>query len=237
MIGSMNSPVRRSGFFITLEGGEGAGKSTLTRGLSSALRAAGVPLKITREPGGTKGATAIRELLVSREDLEWRLLPETLLFYASRAENLEKVILPHLLGGFWVICDRFYDSTYAYQFHKRRGMKVAQFKELNRIIGTPTPDLTLILDVDPEVGLRRSQGHLLFEDRYEHMDAAFHKRVRDGFLTIAKREPERCVVIDASKSKSQVLKAALKAIRDRLQRPKNVVPNVTNEIRKVATRD
>jgi len=216
----MSAPPRKSGLFITLEGGEGAGKSTLARGLQSALKAVGVPVKLTREPGGTKGATAIRELLVSREDLDWRLLPETLLFYASRAENLEKVNLPHLMRGFWVICDRFYDSTYAYQFHKRRGMKLSQFRELNRLIGTPTPNLTLILDVDPEIGLKRSQGHLLFEDRYEHMDLAFHKRVREAFLSTAKREPDRCVVIDASKTKQQVLKAALKAVRERLHEPR-----------------
>ncbi len=214
---NMTTPLRKSGFFITLEGGEGAGKSTLARGISRSLRTSGIPLKTTREPGGTKGATAIRELLVSREDLDWRLLPETLLFYASRAENLEKVILPHLLRGFWVLCDRFYDSTYAYQFHRRRGMKVADFRDLNRIVGTPKPDLTIILDVDPEVGLQRSQGHLLFEDRYEHMDIAFHKRVREGFRHIAQKEPQRCIVIDASKTKQQVLKAALKSIRERLQ--------------------
>ena len=221
----MTTPRRQCGLFITLEGGEGAGKSTLGRGLSKALRKQGVPLKSTREPGGTKGATAIRELLVSREDLDWRLLPETLLFYAARAENLERVILPHLLHGFWVICDRFYDSTYAYQFYRRRGMKTSYFRELNRLIGTPTPDLTIILDVDPEVGLKRSQGHLLFEDRYEHMDIAFHKRVRQAFLHIAKREPDRCVVIDASKSKQQVLSQALKAVKERLEH-RRLKPNI-----------
>ena len=201
------------GRFITLEGGEGAGKSTLARSLAEALseRAAVV---VTREPGGAPGADAIRALLVSGDANRWSVTEEALLFAAARLNHLEHTIRPALERGDWVVCDRYYDSTRAYQV-AAGGLAPAALDALNVLIHAPAPDVTLICDIDPEVGLARSRGVHAGEDRFERKDAAFHKRVRDEFLAIAKREPWRCEVIDAAQAPAEMLAAALAAIEAR----------------------
>ncbi|HVV33367.1 MAG TPA: dTMP kinase [Vitreimonas sp.] len=201
------------GRFITLEGGEGAGKSTLARGLADALKDREVVL--TREPGGSPGADAIRALLVQGDANRWSALEEALLFATARRNHLQQTILPALARGAWVICDRYYDSTRAYQV-AAGGLSPNVLERLNTLIEAPAPDLTLMLDLDVSVGLTRSRGAHAGEDRFERKGEAFHARVRDEFRAIAAREPERCVVIDAGQPQAAVLAAALDAIKARL---------------------
>jgi dTMP kinase len=204
-----------AGRFITLEGGEGTGKSTLARGLAEALRARGHDVVVTREPGGALGADAIRALLVEGDPGRWNALEEALLFAAARANHLRETIRPALARGAWVISDRYYDSTRAYQI-AGGGLDARVLDELNRTIDAPAPDLTLVLDIDPKAGLARSRGAVAGEDRFEKKDASFHAKVRAEFLAIAQREPKRCAIIDASQGKEAVLSAALAAIEARL---------------------
>jgi dTMP kinase len=203
------------GRFITLEGGEGTGKSTLARGLDEALRATGKEVVLTREPGGAAGADAIRAILVSGDANRWSAMEEALLFAAARLNHLNQTIRPALARGAWVICDRYFDSTRAYQV-AAGGLSPDALTTLNALIEAPAPDLTLVLDLDPTRGLGRSRGQHVGEDRFEKKDTSFHTRVRDEFLAIAKREPNRCVVIDASQSADQVRGNALAAIEARL---------------------
>lgn len=203
------------GRFITLEGGEGAGKSTLARGLADALRARGAEAITTREPGGAPGADAIRALLVQGEANRWNALEEALLFAAARLNHLTHTIRPALARGAWVICDRYYDSTRAYQVGAG-GIDGAVLDDLNALIGADRPDLTLILDIGAPLGLARSRGGDIGEDRFEKQSAEFHARVRAAFLAIAAREPERCALIDAAQSAEMVLVQALAAIEARL---------------------
>jgi len=204
------------GRFITLEGGEGAGKSTLLRGLAEALRAEGREVVATREPGGAPGADAIRALLVSGDANRWSPMEEALLFAVARLNHLNHTIRPALARGAWLVCDRYYDSTRAYQV-AAGGLEPAALDALNLLIDAPTPDLTFVLDLDPVKGLGRSQGKHAGEDRFESKDAAFHVRVRAEFLAIAAREPKRCVVLDAGQSHDAVKTAALAAIAERLR--------------------
>src|SRR5215813_4757582 len=140
------------GRFITLEGGEGAGKSTLAHGLAEALRARGRDVVVTREPGGAPGADAIRALLVSGAANRWSAAEEALLFAAARLNHLTHTILPALARGDWVVCDRYYDSTRAYQV-AAGGLAPSALATLNLLIEAPAPDLTLVLDIDPDLGL------------------------------------------------------------------------------------
>ena len=182
--------------FITFEGGEGGGKSTQVRGLAEALRAAGEDVVTTREPGGAPGAEEIRRLLVEGEPGRWTPEAEALLHFAARAEHLDKVIRPALAAGKWVLCDRFADSTLAYQGYGQ-GVDRDWLQQLRyRVVGAIEPGLTLVLDLPVETGL----GRALAQQRYERMGSAFHARLRDGFLAIAREEPKRCVVIDAARS-------------------------------------
>lgn len=203
------------GRFITLEGGEGAGKSTLARGMAEVLRARGIEVVLTREPGGAPGADAIRTLLVSGDANRWSAMEEALLFAAARLNHLNQTIRPALARGAWVICDRYYDSTRAYQV-AAGGLAPAALDQLNALIEAPMPDLTFVLDLDPANGLGRSQGKLIGEDRFEKKDAAFHARVRAEFLAIAQREPRRCLVLDASAGVDEVRAKALAALEQRL---------------------
>jgi dTMP kinase len=186
------------GRFISFEGGEGAGKSTQARLLRTALEARGHSVLLTREPGGSPGAEEIRKLLVEGEPDRWTPLAETLLFVAARADHVARVIEPALASGTWVISDRFSDSTFVYQ-GLARGLGVEPVRNLQAAaLGDFAPDLTIILDVEPRTGLDRAVTRGAKENRFERFDAAFHRRLRDGFLSIAVQEPQRCALIDGS---------------------------------------
>lgn len=196
------------GKFITLEGGEGVGKSTLARGLGAALRARGFEVLVTREPGGAPGADAIRALLVQGEPGRWDALEETLLFAAARLNHLRETIRPALARGAWVICDRYTDSTRAYQV-AAGGLDAAKLDALNAIIAAERPDLTLVLDLDVGEGLARSRGGNAGEDRFEKKGADFHARVRAEFLAIATHQSGRCKIVNAAQAPEAVLAQAL----------------------------
>ncbi len=188
------------GRFITLEGGEGAGKSTQIKLLAAWLRERGIDALQTREPGGAAGAERIRELLVKGDADRWTPMAETLLHYAARADHLDRTIRPALAAGRWVICDRFADSTTAYQGYGH-GVPLDVVDSLFKaVVGDTAPDLTLILDLPVEQGLQRAVARSGHENRYEQMAADFHIRLRDGFLAIARHNPQRCAVIDASRA-------------------------------------
>jgi dTMP kinase len=206
-----------SGRFITLEGGEGSGKSTLLSALAAAFERAQLQAIVTREPGGTTGAESIRRLLVEGASDAWDPMTETVLFMAARIDHVRKKITPALRAGSHVLCDRFSDSTLVYQgFGKGLG---AEFIEmLHRFtLGEFAPDLTLILDIPPEAGLKRAHARRGAETRFESMDIGFHRQVREGFLTIAQKEPQRCAVIDALHAPEAVAADALRIIRQRLE--------------------
>ena len=195
-----------AGLFITFEGGEGSGKSTQIRRLSARLEAAGRDLLVTREPGGTPEAEAVRALLVSGDVARWTAKSEALLNYAAREQHLAQVIRPALAAGRTVLCDRFMDSTRAYQGYAG-GCDLSFIDALEKAIVGPTrPDLTLVFDIDPAVGLARakSRGDAVAEDRYERKGLAFHQKLREGFLDILRREPKRCRLVDASQDVESV---------------------------------
>lgn len=207
------------GRFITLEGGEGAGKSTLARGLAEALSERGLHVERTREPGGTPNAEAVRALLLEGETGRWSPISETLLLYAARADHMERFILPALSAGKWVVCDRFSDSTRAYQGAAGR-LDAARIDAIDRAsLGGFAPDLTLILDLDPGEGLERTVERGETATRFERQDAHFHAALRQGFLDIAAAEPERCAVIDSRQPREAVLAQALAVVTDRLGAP------------------
>jgi dTMP kinase len=202
------------GKFITIEGGEGTGKSTHVRLLAKGLEAAGVDVVVTREPGGSPGAEEIRTLLVTGGTGRWSPMTEALLHYAARCEHLRKTVLPALEAGRWVISDRFADSTMAYQGYGH-GLGREPVDTLHRlVVGDFAPDLTLILDLPVETGLSRAGGRADGEDRYERMGTAFHGRLREGFLDIAAREPRRCAVIKVTGTVEQVQHAVREAVRE-----------------------
>jgi dTMP kinase len=191
----------RSSRFISFEGGEGAGKSTQVRLLAEALRAAGEKVVLTREPGGSPGAEEIRKLLVEGLPGRWTAEAEALLHFAARADHLDKIIRPALSDGNWVLCDRFADSTIAYQGYGH-GLDLEWLGMLRRqVVGATEPGLTVILDLPVETGLARAAarqpGGAAAEDRYERMDKSFHQRLRDGFLAIARQAPDRCHILAA----------------------------------------
>ena len=204
------------GRFITLEGGEGAGKSTLARTLAEQLRARGLEVDVTREPGGTDNAEAIRELLIRGETGRWSAECETLLLYAARADHVSRRIRPSLERGAWVICDRFSDSTRAYQ-GAAGGMTPEAIAAIDTAaLGRFSPDLTLVLDLDPEAGLERTRTRGEAETRFERRNIAFHTALRQGFLDIAEAEPGRCAVIDAARDADAVADEAFAIIKARL---------------------
>ncbi len=193
-----------AGQFITLEGGEGCGKTTQIKLLAASLTAAGRSTIITREPGGSVGAEKIRELLVTGEVDRWDGQTETLLFYAARTDHLARTVRPALAQGNIVICDRFSDSTRVYQ-GIGKGVSSQFIDALHTLtLGDFAPSLTLILDVPPETGLARASARRGSEMRFEQLSLDFHHRVREGFLAIANAEPARCVVVDASKTVEEV---------------------------------
>ncbi len=207
----------RSGRFITLEGGEGSGKSTQAPLLDAALKRAGIDTLLTREPGGAPGAEAIRPLLVEGAAGRWDALGEALLHYAARRDHLVTTVWPALEAGRWVISDRFADSTMAYQGHGR-GLEPEVIETLHRlVVGDFRPDLTLIFDLEAEAGLRRAAARGGDEQRYERMDIDFHRRLRRGYLEIARGAPGRCVVIDASGPVEATHAAVMAAVQERLE--------------------
>jgi len=204
------------GRFITLEGGEGGGKSTQARRLAAWLETAVDEVVLTREPGGAPGAEQIRRLLVDGDVQRWDPVTEALLHSAARREHLVATVLPALERGAWVLSDRFADSTMAYQGYGH-GVDREALADLYRIcVGTLKPDLTLILDLPVEAGLARAAVRAGGEDRYERMDRDFHERLRQGFLEIARGEPERCVVIDAAQDEDSVHAAIVATLGKRL---------------------
>jgi dTMP kinase len=197
--------------FITLEGGEGSGKSVQTRLLAEALKVRGLAVTQTREPGGTPAAEAIRALLVTGDPGRWTAQSETLLFAAARAEHLAGLIRPRRQAGDWIICDRFTDSTRAYQ-GAGEGAPADFIGALERlVVGTDKPDLTLILDLDVDMGLARAAARGGAETRFERFDRAFHERLRTAFRKIAAEEPRRCFLIDASQP-IEAVQAAIWAV-------------------------
>jgi dTMP kinase len=205
------------GRFITLEGGEGAGKSTQARLLADALAEVGVSVLRTREPGGAPGAEVLRELLLGGS-VEWSAPAETLLHFAARAEHIETTIRPALASGAWVVCDRFYDSTMAYQGYGQ-GADRDMIATLTHMLGV-VPDVTLVLDVSDGVAVDRQLKRGADADRYERLDALFHARVRQGFRDIAAAAPERCVLLPGDGSEAEVHAAIMTALRARLSLPR-----------------
>jgi dTMP kinase len=198
------------GRFITLEGGEGAGKTTQAALLAEALAASGVPVLRTREPGGAPGAELLRGLLLGGS-IDWAPRAETLLHFAARAEHVAKTIDPALAAGTWVVCDRFFDSTLAYQGYGQ-GADRGFIAALTGLLGIE-PDLTIVLDVAETVAASRTRQRGGDSDRYERLDAAFHARVRQGFRVIAAADPKRCVLLDASGDIQTVHTAIMTAVR------------------------
>jgi dTMP kinase len=185
--------------FVTLEGPEGAGKSTVQGLLAARLRELGRDVLTTREPGSGEVGRAVREVLLHGGDLE--PLTELFLFLADRAEHVAKTIMPALAKGTVVLCDRHADSTVVYQGYGR-GLDVEKLRELNAMATQGLrPDVTLLLDIDPALGLQRTQD----KDRLDSEPIEFHHRVRQGFLSEAKREPDRWRVVDASRSPEEVV--------------------------------
>lgn len=204
------------GRFISLEGPEGAGKSTHLRRLAEALRAQGVAVCCTREPGGTPLCEAVRGLLqfdAAGEAPGTRA--EVLLFLASRAQLVERVIRPALAAGTWVLCDRFCDSTFAYQGFGRQ-MDLAELRTLNGFAtGGLLPDLTLLLDIPEAESVRRVAGRKGPADRFEQEQAAFHRRLAEGFRTLAAAEPERICRVDSSGSEAETARRIWEAVAAR----------------------
>jgi len=206
------------GRFITLEGGEGVGKSTLAAALVSRLSDRGLKIVRTREPGGSPGAEALRKLVLTPppELGHWGPLTEALMFYAARRDHLEKLIRPALQSGAWVICDRFSDSTRAYQA-AAGGVLRDEIEALERIcVGANGPDLTLILDLPLSVSRGRMDARATKDDAIESRGADYHERVRQAFLDIARANPQRCAVLDASRAPDVLAEAAMRIIDQRL---------------------
>ena len=204
-----------TGRFITLEGGEGTGKSTQIKRLTAALEARGIKVLATREPGGSPGAEEIRKLMVEGEPGRWNAITETLLAYAARADHVARTIGPALAAGQWVISDRFSDSTFAYQ-GVGRGLDRETIRRIDSaVLDDFSPDLTLVLDLDVPTGLARALARSGAETRFEKFGPDFHEKLRQAFLDIARRYPDRCRVIAASGGGDQVAEAISAAVCSR----------------------
>lgn len=190
--------------FITLEGGEGTGKSTQAKRLATKLGERGIETVVTREPGGSPGAEQIRGLLVHGEPGRWSALTETLLVFAARVDHVERTIKPALHAGKWVISDRFTDSTYAYQGVARGTDREIIRRVQSAAIGDFKPTLTIVLDLPVSVGLERAKVRSGDENRFERFNSEFHEKLRQAFIDIAKRNGDRCVLLDASGSEDDV---------------------------------
>ncbi len=216
------------GIFITFEGGEGAGKSTQIERLAKKLRAKKYDVVVTREPGGSPGAEAIRHVLLSGAAESFGPQMEALLFAAARSDHVEQLIKPALARGSIVLCDRFMDSSRVYQ-GVTGGLDADFMEVLERVaVDQTVPDMTLILDIDPEEGLMRAatrRGEDAVADRFEKETLAVHRKRREAFLAIARAEPERCVVVDAAASSDEVENAITTAVFAMLERRMAVQAN------------
>jgi dTMP kinase len=202
--------------FITLEGGEGAGKTTQAKRLTAWLAASGFSVLRTREPGGSAGAEAIRDVLLGRSG--WDPIAEMALHFAARREHWAKTIQPSLAAGSFVVCDRFFDSTLAYQVGGQ-GAPRAAWEGLRAVtLGDAAPDLTLYLDVPVEIGVARAMGRG-DANRYDRLGLAFHERIRQSFLTQAAAEPQRFALLDAAAPLADVSAALIATVRLRLGLP------------------
>jgi dTMP kinase len=204
-----------TGKFISFEGGEGCGKTTQLKLLAETLTESGIAVVQTREPGGTEEAEAIRALLLSGHTDKWDATEELMLFSAARHNHLRRLIVPAISQGSWVLSDRFLDSTTAYQGYARGYdmQKIALFRQM-ATNGTE-PDMTLVFDIDPQLGLARAMARRGTEVRFEGLQLDFHNRVRQGLLDIAGKEPERCWVIDATGSIDDVRARVWQVVRER----------------------
>ena len=192
------------GFFITFEGGEGSGKTFQAKALHRKLMKTGTPVTLTREPGGTEAGEKIAHLLKKLKEIEMTPLTELFLFNASRAQHVDQVIKPGLESGKIVICDRYTDSTVTYQGFGR-GLDLEMVKTVNDFAsGGLKPDLTILMDMPPEEGLKRIRSRK--KDRFEEEDIEFHSKIREGFLRLVADDPEHWLVVDATLSKERIKK-------------------------------
>lgn len=218
-IESDNKPGR--GWFITFEGGEGSGKSTQIRHLQEALEKDGLSVLATREPGGSPGGEAVRHVLLSGAAEPLGPEMEAILFSAARSDHVETIIRPALTSGVTVLCDRFFDSTRVYQ-GANNGIDLAFVKQLEAIACEDCwPDITIILDLDPEEGMRRADKRRrdgILPDRFEKDDLDLQRKRREAYLEIAKNEPERCAVVDAGGTENHIRKAIYKEVAERMSK-------------------
>lgn len=211
-----------AGKFITLEGGEGCGKSTQAKLLCNYLQSKGIETVLTKEPGGTEEGLILRQLLVTGDKDKFDAVTECLLYYADRRNHLNKVVWPAIEQGKWVISDRYADSTEAYQYYGYdKRIDYATLQNMYSIVaGNFKPDLTLILDIPPEVGMQRSFAKAAAtntqELRFESRKPDFHNNLRRGFLEIAKREPQRCVVVNADTTIEMLQQNICRIVHERL---------------------
>jgi dTMP kinase len=213
MSAAQTGPDRR-GFFVTFEGGEGAGKSTQISRLAETLRARGEEVVVTREPGGAPGAEAIRHILLSGAAEPFGPAMETVLFAAARADHLRCVIRPALQRGAVILCDRFIDSTRVYQGMSGPSAKALVAAAEQVAVDGTMPDMTLIIDIDPVEGLERAAARrgTATVDRFEREGVDVHRRRREAFLQIAAQEPDRCLVIDGSEATDTVARIISSAV-------------------------
>ena len=205
------------GKFITIEGGDGAGKSTQSNYLYSNLKKKGINVIKTREPGGCPESEGIRELLVTGEPNKWSPLTETLLHCASRSSHLKTTIIPKLESGGWVICDRFCDSTLVYQGYAGK-VNLETIHSLNKIIVNDfVPDYTIIIDVPVDIGLSRASKRGNMDNRYEKMDFQFHEKIRNGFLELAKTNLDRYAIVNGELSENEIEKCILDKIEKKFK--------------------
>ena len=206
-----------AGQFITFEGGEGSGKSSQINILKSKLIGKGIDVVCTREPGGTPSAEILRELVTTGEVNKWEPMTEALLMFASRYEHIKNLIIPSLENGKWVLCDRFYHSTYAYQ-GLGHGLGLKAMEALKKIsIGEIEPDLVFFLDINPMEGIKRTMGRHTNEDRFEKMDISFHTKLRDAFLGFSKTYSENSIVINAGQEINKISDIIFEEIEKRFK--------------------
>lgn len=207
--------MREKGKFVVVEGIEGSGKSTLIKRLETRLSHANIQYVLTREPGGTKLGLKIRELLLSEYAEEMDTRTELLLFFADRAQHIKEVLSPNIIAENLILCDRFYYSTLAYQ-HYGRGIDRNLIDNLIKLVAAEyTPDLVLLVDLDPEIALKRAKSRANL-DRIEKEDISFHLKVRTGFLELANENAENFIVLDGTKSETELEEEAFNAIQKRI---------------------